>query len=214
MTDDSRLMYKTLVDTHTLAKHLDDPSWVVVDCRFTLTDPQAGRRAYAAGHIPGARYAHLDEDLSSPIVPASGRHPLPDPKVLADRLGRWGIDNAKQVVVYDDSFGAMAARLWWLLRWLGHEACALLDGGSPSGGAKGFRSSPTGPRARPRRSCPRSIMRFGSTRPSSSARSSRAIMCSWMRAPRSVFAARSSRSIRSPAISPTRSTCPMRITLI
>ena len=138
MTDDSRLMYKTLVDTHTLAKHLDDPSWVVVDCRFTLTDPQAGRRAYAAGHIPGARYAHLDEDLSSPITPASGRHPLPDPKVLADRLGRWGIDNAKQVVVYDDSFGAMAARLWWLLRWLGHEACALLDGGLPKWRREGF----------------------------------------------------------------------------
>lgn len=131
-------MLTTLVDTHTLAKHLDDPSWVVVDCRFTLTDPQAGRRAYAAGHIPGARYAHLDEDLSSPITPASGRHPLPDPTVLADRLGRWGIDNAKQVVVYDDSFGAMAARLWWLLRWLGHEACALLDGGLPKWRREGF----------------------------------------------------------------------------
>lgn len=124
-------MLTTLVDTETLARHLDDPRWVVVDCRFILTDPEAGRRAYAAGHIPGARYAHLNEDLSSPVTPASGRHPLPSPNTLAEKLGRWGIDKNSQVVVYDDSFGAMAARLWWLLRWLGHEAAALLDLGYP-----------------------------------------------------------------------------------
>lgn len=124
-------MLTTLVDVQTLAKHLDDPHWVVVDCRFTLTNPQAGRRAYEAGHIPGARYAHLEEDLSSPVTPTSGRHPLPDPERLAARLGAWGIDARKQVVVYDDTFGAMAARLWWLLRWTGHEAVALLDGGLP-----------------------------------------------------------------------------------
>jgi thiosulfate/3-mercaptopyruvate sulfurtransferase len=121
----------TLVDTETLSQHLDDPHWVIVDCRFVLTDPDAGRRRYEAGHIPGARYAHLEEDLSSPVTPASGRHPLPLPEVLAEKLGRWGIDKTRQVVVYDDSFGAIAARLWWLLRWLGHEACALLDGGFP-----------------------------------------------------------------------------------
>lgn len=124
-------MLKTLVDTATLAAHLDDPQWVIVDCRFTLTDVDAGGRAYAAGHIPGARYAHLDRDLSGPITARSGRHPLPDPAVLAQTLGRWGIDAARQVVVYDDSFGAIAARLWWLLRWLGHDAVALLDGGLP-----------------------------------------------------------------------------------
>ncbi len=124
-------MYKTLVDCHTLALHLHDPKWVVVDCRFSLSDPQAGLRAYATSHIPGARYAHLDNDLSSPVTPASGRHPLPDPAALAQRLGQWGIDNQKQVVVYDDSFGGIAARLWWLLRWLGHDAVALLDGGLP-----------------------------------------------------------------------------------
>ncbi len=124
-------MHKTLVDTATLANHLDDPQWVIVDCRFTLTDVEAGARAYAVGHIPGARYAHLDRDLSGPITPGSGRHPLPDPAVLAQTLGRWGIDADKQVVVYDDSFGAMASRLWWMLRWLGHEAVALLDGGLP-----------------------------------------------------------------------------------
>lgn len=124
-------MFTTLVDTDTLARHLADPRWVVVDCRFTLTDAAAGRRAWTAGHIPGARYAHLDEDLSSPITPHTGRHPLPDPNALARKLGAWGIDESKQVVVYDDTFGAMASRLWWLLRWLGHESVALLDGGYP-----------------------------------------------------------------------------------
>ena len=125
-------MLTTLVDTTTLARHLDDPDWIVVDCRFTLTDSERGRRAYTAGHIPGARYAHLADDLSSPVTPASGRHPLPFPKVLAEKLGAWGIDKTKQVVAYDDSFGAMAAaRLWWLLRWLGHESGAVLDGGFP-----------------------------------------------------------------------------------
>ncbi len=124
-------MFTTLVDTDTLARHLADPRWVVVDCRFTLTDTGAGRRAWTAGHIPGARYAHLDEDLSSPITPCTGRHPLPDPNALARKLGAWGIDESKQVVVYDDTFGAMASRLWWLLRWLGHESVALLDGSYP-----------------------------------------------------------------------------------
>ncbi|HEY5683405.1 MAG TPA: sulfurtransferase [Sulfuricaulis sp.] len=124
-------MLTTLVDTETLSRHLNDPRWVVVDCRFVLTDPEAGRRAYAAGHIPGARYAHLDEDLSSPVTPDSGRHPLPYPNGLAEKLGRWGIDKTSQVVVYDDTFGAIAARLWWLMRWLGHEAVALLDAGYP-----------------------------------------------------------------------------------
>ncbi len=124
-------MYTTLVDTDTLARHLADPRWVVVDCRFTLTDTGAGRRAWTAGHIPGARYAHLDEDLSSPITPRTGRHPLPDPNALARTLGAWGIDESKQVVVYDGTFGAMASRLWWLLRWLGHESVALLDGSYP-----------------------------------------------------------------------------------
>lgn len=124
-------MYKTIVDCHTLAGHLHDPDWVVVDCRFTLSDPEAGRRAYAAGHIPGARYAHLEEDLSGPVTATSGRHPLPDPQRLAQRFGEWGIHPGTQLVVYDDTFGAMAARLWWLARWLGLDSVALLDGGLP-----------------------------------------------------------------------------------
>jgi len=121
----------TLVTTEDLARHLEDPDWVVFDCRFTLTDTEAGRQAYAKGHIPGAHYVHLDEDLSAPIGPGTGRHPLPDPHVLADRLCRWGVGVNRQVVVYDDSYGAMAVRMWWLLRWLGHPAVALLDGGYP-----------------------------------------------------------------------------------
>ncbi|MFA7239164.1 MAG: sulfurtransferase [Sulfuricellaceae bacterium] len=123
--------FTTLVTTEQLAQHLDDPDWVVFDCRFTLTDAEAGRRAYTHGHIPGARYAHLDDDLSSPRTATNGRHPLPEPDVLAEKLGQWGVDAGKQVVVYDDSFGSMAVRLWWMLRWLGHDAVALLDGGLP-----------------------------------------------------------------------------------
>lgn len=125
------MRFTRLIDTQTLASYLDDPRWVIFDCRFNLTDPAAGQRTYEAGHIPNARYAHLDEDLSSPISPTSGRHPLPEPQTLSRKLGQWGVDTNKQVVVYDDSLGAMAARLWWLLRWLGHDAVALLDGGLP-----------------------------------------------------------------------------------
>ena len=122
-------MFRTLVDAKTLAAHLADPQWVVCDCRFRLSDADAGRRAYAQGHIPGARYAHLNEDLASPVGANTGRHPLPAPERFAQTLGAWGIDAHTQVVAYDDSFGSMAARLWWLLRWLGHDAVAVLDGG-------------------------------------------------------------------------------------
>lgn len=125
------MAYVTLIDPETLAAHLDDPAWVVVDCRFSLTDPTYGRRAYVQAHIPGAVYAHLEEDFSGPVVPGkTGRHPLPDPKALAATFSRLGIEAHLQVVAYDDAGGAMAAaRLWWLLRWLGHDAVAVLDGG-------------------------------------------------------------------------------------
>ncbi|MHB9117659.1 MAG: sulfurtransferase [Burkholderiales bacterium] len=125
------MAYTTLVNSEELTRRLDDPDWVVFDCRFTLTGTEAGRRAYLGSHIPGARYAHLDEDLSGPLGPGKGRHPLPDPAVLAERLGQWGVGKNTQVVVYDDSFGSMAVRFWWLLRWLGHDSVALLDGGWP-----------------------------------------------------------------------------------
>jgi thiosulfate/3-mercaptopyruvate sulfurtransferase len=121
--------FTTVVDSATLAAHLADPDWVVFDCRFDLSKPDAGQRAYAEVHIPGARYAHLDNDLSSPITATSGRHPLPDAQLLAEKLGRWGVGRRTQVVAYDGGAGAVAARLWWLLRWLGHSAVAVLDGG-------------------------------------------------------------------------------------
>lgn len=124
-------MPTTLVTTARLAAELANPDWVVFDCRATLTAPKAGRAAYDTSHIVGARHADLDQDLSSPITPHSGRHPLPDAHGLCAKLGQWGVGRQTQVVVYDDSYGSMAVRLWWLLRWLGHPQVALLDGGLP-----------------------------------------------------------------------------------
>jgi thiosulfate/3-mercaptopyruvate sulfurtransferase len=123
------MTFGPLVDVDTLARHSDGSDWIVVDCRFTLTEPAAGRAAYERGHIPGARYAHLDEDLSRQPSAHEGRHPLPDPQRFAATLGRWGIDRGATVVAYDEGSGAVAARLWWLLRWLGHSRSAVLDGG-------------------------------------------------------------------------------------
>ncbi len=122
---------KPLVSADELAQHLDDDTWLVVDCRFSLADPSAGRARYAQSHIPGAVYAHLNDDLSGPIVAGiTGRHPLPDPHTAAQTFGRLGIHAGLNVVAYDDMGGALgAARLWWMLRWLGHEAAAVLDGG-------------------------------------------------------------------------------------
>ncbi|MDD5274340.1 MAG: sulfurtransferase [Methylovulum sp.] len=123
------MSYTTLISAAHLQAQLGHPDWVVIDCRFSLADSEAGRNAYQAGHIPTARYADLDKDLSSAITDQTGRHPLPDFRVLARRLGEWGIANHTQVVVYDDTSGAFAGRLWWLLRCLGHVTVAVLDGG-------------------------------------------------------------------------------------
>jgi len=122
-------MYTTLIGTDELARHLDDDDWVSIDCRFDLARPDWGAEVWAAGHIPGALYAHLDRDLSGPRTSANGRHPLPEPAALAATFSRFGIDAGVQVVAYDQGPGAFAARLWWLLRWLGHSRVALLDGG-------------------------------------------------------------------------------------
>jgi thiosulfate/3-mercaptopyruvate sulfurtransferase len=121
--------FTSLIDVSSLKGVLNEPNLVVVDCRFDLMKPDAGHRAYLAGHIPKARYADLNEDLSAPVGPDSGRHPLPAPGVFAATLERLGIGAGTQVVAYDDSAGAYAARLWWMLRWLGHGAAAVLDGG-------------------------------------------------------------------------------------
>jgi thiosulfate/3-mercaptopyruvate sulfurtransferase len=118
-----------LITAEQLAAQLEAPGHVIVDCRFNLTDPAAGRRIYEAGHIPGAVHADLDRDLASPITPGTGRHPLPDPAALSATLRGWGVSPDTRVVAYDDAGGALAARLWWLLRWMGHARVALLDGG-------------------------------------------------------------------------------------
>lgn len=105
---------------------------LLVDCRYDLADRNAGARAFAEGHLPGAVYAHLDDDLSGPTNGRNGRHPLPDRDALALRLRRWGADDDTLIVACDSSGGIWAARLWWLLRWLGHERVAVLDGGLPA----------------------------------------------------------------------------------
>jgi len=122
-------MFSTLIDATALRGLVGKPGIAVIDCRFDLANPEAGRGAYLAGHIPGARYADLNRDLSGPVTAASGRHPLPSPNDLVAALERLGIGSDSQVIAYDDSAGAFAARAWWLLRWAGHRAAAVLDGG-------------------------------------------------------------------------------------
>lgn len=118
-----------LVSAQALRARLGDPRLALFDCRFSLADPMAGARAYAAGHLPGALYAHLDTDLSGRVTATTGRHPLPEPARLAHWLGTCGVGTGTEVVVYDDMGGAFAVRLWWLLRWLERTRVALLDGG-------------------------------------------------------------------------------------
>lgn len=122
-------MYKTLINTQTLVARLGQKDQIIFDCRFNLADTTAGEQAYQSSHIPDAVYLDLDRDLSSPISARTGRHPLPDVATLATKLAAFGLNENTQVFVYDDNSGAFAARAWWLLRSLGHEAVAVLDGG-------------------------------------------------------------------------------------
>jgi thiosulfate/3-mercaptopyruvate sulfurtransferase len=115
-----------------------DASAVVFDCRFSLLDNSQGRREYEAGHIPGARFADLERDLSAPPARRGGRHPLPDRAVLAARFQDWGVTNGSRIVCYDQNNGAVAVRLWWMTRWLGHAKVAVLDGGLDAWIAAGF----------------------------------------------------------------------------
>ncbi|HYL70996.1 MAG TPA: sulfurtransferase [Candidatus Dormibacteraeota bacterium] len=133
-----RAVLTTLIAPAELAAHLTDPDWVILDCRFELARPAWGEQAFAQGHIPQAQYVDLDRDLTGTHGPRLGRHPLPDPAALAATLGRLGIDARVQVVAYDQGRAAYAARLWWLLRWLGHRAVAVLDGGLPAWEAEGL----------------------------------------------------------------------------
>jgi thiosulfate/3-mercaptopyruvate sulfurtransferase len=126
-------MHTTLIDAVTLSQHLDDPKWVILDCRHDLINPNAGFDSFAIGHIAGAQFANVDTDLSGAKIGADGkfqgRHPLPGRAAFIETLRGWGIDDDSQVVAYDAHGGMFAARLWWLLRWVGHPAAAVLDGG-------------------------------------------------------------------------------------
>ena len=120
-----------LVSTETLARHLDDPSWVIFDCRHDLKDFDQGQRLYRASHIPGAHFAAVETALSGAKTGRNGRHPLPEPQVFADFLARHGVSTSSMVVGYDDVGGQYSARLWWMARWIGLKQVAQLDGGFP-----------------------------------------------------------------------------------
>jgi thiosulfate/3-mercaptopyruvate sulfurtransferase len=121
-----------LAGSDALARH------TIIDCRFDLKAPESGFAGYLEGHIPGASYAHLDDDLAAPVGRQTGRHPLPVPEVLSATLQRLGVRRGRPVVVYDESGGAIAARAWWLLRWAGHSAVRVLDGGLPAWRSRGL----------------------------------------------------------------------------
>jgi thiosulfate/3-mercaptopyruvate sulfurtransferase len=126
-----------LIKTEELVQHLDDPNWVVFDTRHDLMDPAKGRKAYAVGHIPGAYFLHVDDDLAGKKTGTNGRHPLPPLDEFTAKINACGVTPQAQVVVYDDFSANFAVRLWWMLRWLGHDKVALLDGGFPKWAKEG-----------------------------------------------------------------------------
>ncbi len=139
-----------VVSREWLSSQLNNPQVTVVDCRFQLGEPESGHQQYLSSHLPGAYYLDLDKDLSAPIGKHGGRHPLPEPGLLAEKLGAMGIISGETLVVaYDDSRFAFAARLWWLLRYLGHERVALLDGGWTNWQAGGYPVTDALPTAKP-----------------------------------------------------------------
>ncbi|MEM6991755.1 MAG: sulfurtransferase [Myxococcota bacterium] len=140
------LPHTTLIDAGYVASWSGERKLVIVDCRFSLRDVEAGRAAWREATIPGAVYAHLDEDLSGPVVPGTtGRHPLPDVDRFAALLGSWGVDGDTQVVAFDDMGGPFAARLWWMLRYVGHDTVAVLDGGLAAWEGSGHPTAPGAP---------------------------------------------------------------------
>jgi len=141
--------YTTLISAAELAARLPDPTWVIVDCRHQLADVDAGERAYRAAHIAGAQFMHMDRDLSGAKTGVNGRHPLPRIADIVATFSRAGIDDSKQVIAYDQNKGMWAARLWWLLQWLGHPAVAVLDGGLDRWIAEGQLLTAEEPRVQP-----------------------------------------------------------------
>lgn len=149
-----------IVSADWLQQHLQDPQGIIIDCRFSLTDADAGRQQYGLSHIPGAYYLDLNQDLSSPVQQHGGRHPLPNISQLAEKLASVGVASAGStgtpswVVVYDDSRFAYASRLWWLLRYMGHDCVAVLDGGWSGWQANGYPLTSVVPTAQPRKFVP------------------------------------------------------------
>jgi len=139
----------TLIEAAEVESRLGAPDLVIVDCRYDLFAPEAGAAAYARGHTPGASFANMDRELASPITAASGRHPLPPVGEFEETVRRWGVSADSQVVVYDDSSGTTAGRLWWMLRWVGHPRVALLNGGWKQWLAEGRAQSTTVPNPKP-----------------------------------------------------------------
>ncbi len=141
-------MNRNLISAELLHAQLGAPEFFVFDCRHDLADVQCGRKDYAAGHIPGARFVHLDEDLSGTKTGRNGRHPLPLPETFVARMEALGLTDTCRVVAYDDAGGMYAARLWWMLRWIGCESVSVLDGGIQAWRQAGFdlcREEPTAP---------------------------------------------------------------------
>ena len=132
------MQFKTIISAQQLNSIIENDSVRVFDCRFSLKDPQGGLKSYQAGHLPGAQFADMDTQLSAPMTQTSGRHPLPEPEKFAEQLQAWGVNNDTQVIAYDDMSGAFAARLWWMMRWLGHDSVAVLDGGLPKWTEAGY----------------------------------------------------------------------------
>lgn len=129
MQDQDDPTFSAIINCHDLSQHLNSLSWVIIDCRFDLMQPEWGRSEYTKVHIPGAVYADLNRDLSAPVTPATGRHPLPREAEMIRLFSGWGIDRRSYVVAYDSANGSVAARLWWMLKACGHNATAILEGG-------------------------------------------------------------------------------------
>lgn len=142
-------MAKNIVDQNWLVEHLSDPDLIIADCRFNLSNPEEGQQQYDQDHIPGAVYFHLNSDLSAPVKRHGGRHPFPDIAKMSALFGQKGIDHEKKVVAYDSQGGAMASRLWFLLKYLGHDNVYILDQGYPSWKEQGYPISSERPNLKP-----------------------------------------------------------------
>ena len=123
------MSYKTIISVENLIKNINNKEFIIFDCRCDIKDSKFGIQSYTEGHIENAIFVDTDMDLSSEKTQFSGRHPLPEPNILSEKLSQWGLSNSKQAVVYDDVGGAFAGRMWWILKWLGHKNVAVLDGG-------------------------------------------------------------------------------------